>query len=64
MGKNYKERGAYDYLHGKQVNSNLLFRIFRKWKRHNWDVGEYRAERAKLKSEINLREMKNELNNL
>ena len=46
MGKNYKERSAYAYLHdtGRNIPRKLLYRIKRKWWRHNFDIGEMRAK--------------------
>lgn len=46
MGKDYKERAAYAYLHdtGRNIPRKLLYRIKRKWWRHNYEIGEMRAK--------------------
>ena len=50
MGKNYKEQAAYDYLHeNKPVKFFLLIKLFKKWRRYNWDIGEARHRRNQLK---------------
>ena len=49
MGKDYKERAAYAYLHdtGRNIPRKLLYRIKRKWWRHNYEIGEMRKKRKK-----------------
>lgn len=48
MGRNIKERQAYAYLHGFIDKVNIS--IKKKWNRHNFDKGEFRALR-KAKTE-------------
>lgn len=50
MGKDYKERAAYAYLHdtGRNIPRKLLYRIKRKWWRHNFDIGEMRKKKNEL----------------
>lgn len=52
MGNNYKERAAYAYLHdiGRNIPRKLLYRIKRKWWRHNFDIGEMRKKKNELKN--------------
>lgn len=47
MGKNYKERAAYAWIHdtGARISRKLLYRIKRKWWRYNNDIGEMRSKR-------------------
>ncbi len=47
MSKNDKERAAYAWIHetGRNIPRKLLYRIKRKWWRHNYDIGEMRAKR-------------------
>lgn len=47
MGKNYKEQATYSYLHdtGRSISRKLLYRLKRKWWRHNCDIGEMRVKR-------------------
>lgn len=47
MSKNYKERAAYAYLHDTDtpISRKLLYRLKRKWWRHNYDIGEMRVKR-------------------
>lgn len=62
MGKNYKEIESYKYLKGfvDKVNINLI----KKWDRHNFDKGEFRALR-KFKTEKILNKLtEQEINNL
>lgn len=62
MGKNYKEIESYKYLKGlvDKVNINLI----KKWNRHNFDKGEFRALR-KFKTEKILNKLtEQEINNL
>lgn len=49
MSKNYKERAAYAWIHetGRNIPRKLLYRIKRKWWRHNYDIGAMRAKRKK-----------------
>lgn len=56
MGKNYKERAAYAYLHdtGRNIPRKLLYRIKRKWWRHNYEIGEMRKKRKKNFNSIKL----------
>lgn len=50
MSKNYKERAAYAYLHDtcRNIPRKLLYRIKRKWWRHNFDIGEMRKKKNEL----------------
>ena len=52
MGKDYKERAAYAYLHdtGRNIPRKLLYQIKRRWWRHNFDIGEMREKRKELKN--------------
>lgn len=47
MGRNFKERAAYVYLHGmkSQIPRKLLYSLKRKWWRHNYDIGDMRLKR-------------------
>lgn len=49
MSKDYKERAAYAYLHdtGRNIPRKLLYRIKRKWWRHNYEIGEMRNKKKK-----------------
>ena len=51
MGKDYKERAAYAWIHGtcRNIPRKLLYRIKRKWWRHNFDIGEMRKKKNELK---------------
>ena len=48
MGKNYKEKEQYLYLKG--FIDKVSIKLIKKWNRHNFDVGEFRALR-KFKTE-------------
>ena len=48
MGKNYKEIESYKYLKG--FIENVSINLIKKWNRHNFDKGEFRALR-KFKTE-------------
>ena len=48
MGRNHNERQAYLYLHG--LIDKVSIQLLKKWNRHNFDVGEFRALR-KYKTE-------------
>ncbi len=41
MSKNYKEIESYKYLKG--FTNKVSIKLIKKWNRHNWDVGEFRA---------------------
>lgn len=49
MSKNRKERQAYAYLYGNIDKVDIS--VLKKWNRHNFDVGEFRALR-KHKTEV------------
>jgi len=48
MSKNYKEIESYKYLKG--LTNKVSIKLIKKWNRHNWDIGEFRALR-KFKTE-------------
>ena len=50
MGKNYKERAAYAYLHdiGRNIPRKLLYRIKRKGWRNNYEIGDMRNKKNEL----------------
>lgn len=48
MSKNYKEIESYKYLKG--FTNKVSIKLIKKWNRHNWDIGEFRALR-KFKTE-------------
>lgn len=65
MGKNYKEISAYHYIHDiGNIPKNILIKLKKKWNSHNFDVGEYRADRVRKKQEIFDNDWKDELNNM
>lgn len=52
MSKNRKERQAYAYLHGKIDKVDIS--VLKKWARHNFDIGEFKAlKKKKLERIIN-----------
>lgn len=62
MGKDYKQRAAYRYLHGiGDIPKKMLIRIFKKWNRHNFDIGEMRADKVDKIDKILVEDMINEL---
>lgn len=62
MGKDYKQRAAYRYLHGTgDIPRKMLIRIFKKWNRHNFDIGEMRADKVDKIDKILVEDMINEL---
>lgn len=62
MGKNWKEKEAYRYLHDVgDVSRRMMITLGLKWRRHNWDVGEERAWLVSKKDEISNQEMLSEL---
>lgn len=64
MGKNYKEVLAYHYLHGiSDIPRNMLVKLKKKWSRHNFNIGEYRADRVRKRQEIFDKDWNNELKN-
>ena len=62
MGRNFKERQAYLYLHG--LIDKVSFMLHRKWSRNNWDIGEFRALRKEKTERIIDKETKNTLNDI
>lgn len=47
MGKNYKEKQAYLYLHG--FNDSVSMSVQSKWDRKNFERGRSRADRKRIK---------------
>jgi hypothetical protein len=48
MGRNWKEKAAYRYIHFDMPIPRHLFGIRMKWWRHNFDIGEMRYKRKQL----------------
>lgn len=46
MGKNYKEKQAFLYLHN--LSDSVSISVKNKWDRKNYDVGKSRAKRKKV----------------
>lgn len=46
MGKNYKEKASYKFLHG--MDDSVPESVRNKWDRKNFDVGRFRAKRKKI----------------
>lgn len=65
MGKNYKEKSEYLYLHeiGK-ISYKMLIKLRNKWNRHNFDVDEMRARKKDKIEHILDKEQDNEINYL
>lgn len=55
MSKNHKEQSAYAYQHdtGRLITRKMLYRLKRKWWRHNFNIGEMRFRKKQLKVIIN-----------
>lgn len=55
MGRNYKERAAYAYLHDtkSQISRKLLYSLKRKWWRYNFDIGDMRLKRNNKRTSEN-----------
>lgn len=60
MGRNYKERQSYAYLHGLVDKVSIRLKI--KWNRRNWNVGKFRALRKHKREKIINTETKKNLN--
>lgn len=62
MGRNYKEKAAYHYLHDiKSVPRKMMIKLFKKWNRHNFDIDEMRYNRVMKKEHIFDRDWKKEI---
>lgn len=65
MGKNYKEKSAYLYLHEiSKISYNMLIKLRKKWNRHNFDVDEMRAQKKSKIERIIDKDLDNEINML
>lgn len=65
MGKNYKEKSAYLYLHEiRKISYKMLIKLRKKWNRHNFDVDEMRAYKKNKMEHILDKEQENEINSL
>lgn len=55
MSKNHTEQAAYAYQHGtdRLITRKMLYRLKRKWWRHNFNIGEMRFRKKQLKVIIN-----------
>ena len=60
MGKDYKEREAYKYLHDMVDSVSIAVR--KGWNRRNFDVGRYRKKRIEISEAIINNETQNEIN--
>jgi hypothetical protein len=60
MSKNYKEIESYKYLKG--LTNKVSIKLIKKWNRHNWDVGEFRALRKEKLEKIIDKETNLEIN--
>lgn len=64
MGKNYKEKCSYYYLHDiKDIPFKMYISLKHKWNRHNFDLDEMRYLRNKKRIKILNNQLKNEINN-
>jgi len=60
MSKNRKERQAYAYLHGNIDKVDIS--VLKKWNRHNFDIGDFRALRKQKTERIMNKEITKNIN--
>lgn len=62
MSKDRKQQAAYDYLHhNKPVRGKLLWSIFNKWNRHNYEWADDRKRKKDKQEQIINKEYEQEI---